>query len=174
MKIPLLLLAYLIKVCSTTGQTVPDSSLVYNPDAKYGTYIYSPETNTKNFSYNYSNIWDLDGDKKLDSIYFIGNGGVHTYFFLRVILSSTNKTLDFLSAKVDMPYLTVIDASKKIEKNLAIQFVVGDLNNDSISDIYLNFDNHFGEISKRWRTKGIKTKYVVLSFSKGNFQIKDY
>src|SRR5689334_20046456 len=112
---------------------------VVNVDSKYQQYIYNPETNSRELSYNYSNKWDFDGDKRADSLFFVGNGGAHTYFYLRIILSSDGKQRDFKSIQIDMPYLISFE-ELTWGKNI-VQFVVHDFNADGISDIYLNFNN---------------------------------
>ena len=47
-------------------------------------YSYNDSSQT----HNYSGNWDFDADGKADELYFIGNGGAHLYFHLRIILSS--------------------------------------------------------------------------------------
>ncbi len=144
------------------------------PNDEYVQYIYNSETNSKELSYNYSNKWDFDGDKRNDSLFFIGNGGAHTYFYLRIILSSDGRQRDFRSVHIDMPYFVSREELLKWGKNPGIQFIVSDFNDDGVSDIYLNFNNPFGHIPANWKNNGIKTKYVVLSFKERKEIVKDY
>ncbi len=159
---------------NAAGQQAADSTVVPNPYARYEAYIYNRQTKSKNLSYNYSNIWDLDGDDQKDSVYFLGNDGAHTYFYLRIILSSNNLQKDFMSAKIDIPYLPDTVSLEKLKRNPAVQFVVKDFNRDNIPDIYLNFDNNFSAVSGDWRKRGIRTKHVVISFKRGVVRVKDY
>ncbi len=151
------------------GQDTPQP-----PENAFARPIYNPETHSVNFSYDYSNRWDLDGDKKMDSLYFIGNGGAHTFFFLRVILSCDHKTRDFRFIQLDMPFPSDKASLDKFGKDVAPQFVPYDFNGDGVLDLYLNFNNHFGSIPGAWKNKGIRTRYVVLSFNKGQFTVRDY
>jgi hypothetical protein len=143
-------------------------------NAEYSKYIYNPQTNSPNLSYNYSNKWDFEGDKRKDSLFFIGNGGAHSYFYLRIILSSDGLPRDFSSIQIDMPYFPSIETLKKMGPNPAVRFIVNDFNNDGTQDIYLNFNNPFGSISKAWKNKGIKTKSVIMSFAGNKISVKDY
>ena len=144
------------------------------PDAAYIRYIRHPKTNTLNLSYNYSNKWDMDGDGKMDSLYFIGNGGAHTYFFLRIILSSDQKIRDFPFIQLDMPYSGSKELLEHPRRNIAIQFVPDDFNADGVLDIYLNLDNAFSYTPKAWRRQGIKTKYVVISLKGAKLKVRDF
>ena len=143
-------------------------------DNEYSQYIYNDDTKSGNLSYNYSNKWDFDGDKQNDSLFFIGNGGAHAYFYPRIILSSDGLTRNFSTVQIDMPYFMPIETLKKWKTNSGVQFIVDDFDNDGVQDIYLNFNNPFGDIPKAWKIQGIKTKYVLLRFRGKKLSVKDY
>ncbi len=142
--------------------------------ASYLQNIYDPQTGFINPSYNYSGKWDVDGDGKKDAVYFIGNGGAHIYFYLRVVLSSDGVVRDFPSAQVDMPFIETGTRLKEMGKNSAIQFAVADFNKDGIVDFYLNFDNHFGHLTEAWRKMGVRTRHVIMSFATRKLTVRDY
>lgn len=144
------------------------------PNVDYIRYLRHPETSTVNLSYVYCNKWDFDGDGKMDSIYFIGNGGVHTYFFLRIILSSDQKVRNFPFIQLDMPYFQSRELFERLGKNAVVQFVPSDFDGDGVMDLYLNFDNYFSYIPKAWRKEGIMTKCVVMSFKGAKLKVRNY
>jgi hypothetical protein len=154
--------------------TVADSNRIVPVNASFVKYIYNPQTKSTNFSYDYSNLWDIDGDNKNDSLYFIGNGAAHTYFYLRIILSSDNEIRNFPFIQLDMPYFSDEKSLLQFGKNPGLQFVVNDFDKDGVKDVYCNFNNTMSTIPKSWRIKGIKTKYVVMNLKKGKMQIRDY
>lgn len=145
---------------------------IKQPGEEYIKYIHNPQTHTTNLSYDYSNMWDIDGDSKKDSLLFIGNGGAHSYFFLRIILSIDHKVRDFPFIQLDMPYITDRTLFKELGKNISIQFVPSDFNNDGTIDLYLNFDNSFSKLPKRWKKKGIRTRNVIMSFKEAKLEIR--
>jgi hypothetical protein len=135
-----------------------------------------------NQTHDYSNNWDFDGDEKKDSLYFIGTGGAHLYFYLRIVLSSDQKIRDFPFLQLDMPCYGNI----KQLKNFRVypppfpQFVVDDFITDSITDnandkIYLHLDgNTFAEIRQKQKRQGITSSYLLLKYEKGEIVIKNF
>lgn len=144
------------------------------PGAAYAQNIYNPETKSVNLSYNYSGKWDFDGDGKKDSLFFIGNGGAHAYFYPKLILSKDGSTRIYPTVLLDMPYFNNKVQLEKFRKNPAVQLIVDDLDKDGITDIYFNFDHSSGAIPKTWRRKGIHTKYVIVSFAGGTLKCNNY
>jgi len=59
--------------------------------------------------HNYSHNWDFDNDGIKDELYFVGTGGAHIYYFLRVILSSDKKVRNINFIQTDYPLLTKTD-----------------------------------------------------------------
>jgi hypothetical protein len=171
MKNRITIVLLLFTIANTFAQS--DSAVVM-PGSGHIQLIYNIRTKTKNMSYNYSNEWDVDGDKKNDSLYFIGNGGAHAYFYLRLQLSSTNKLLDFPFLQLDMPYLNKVELLDKYGKNPGIQWVVHDFDNDGILDMYFNFDNPMGKIPSDWKQMGVTSKQVIMSFAEGKLKVRDY
>lgn len=175
--IKIILIISLIILGITNSFAQIDSSVfedvsVYNN--KYGQQIYNTETNTYNFSYNYSDKWDLDGDGTKDSVFFIGNGGAHTYFYLRIVLSLDKIQRNYPTFNIDMPFFINKDTLDKYGKSTGLQFVVADFNKDNIYEIYLNVDNNWSSIPKKWKRKGVKTKCILLALNDGKESIKDY
>lgn len=99
---------------------------------------------------------------------------MHTYFYLRVVLSSDHLVRDFTFIQLDMPYFQDKKLLEKYGKNPAIQFVVNDFDENGIPDLYLNFHNAFGSIPKALWRKGITTKYILMSFSGSKLKISNY
>jgi hypothetical protein len=140
---------------------------VKSPFNEYIQYIYNPHTRSKNLSYNYSNKWDFDNDGKNDSLVFIGNGGAHVYFYLRLKLTSETITREYPTVQLDMPYFKLQEEPGVI-KNPATQLIIGDFDKNRTTDIYLNFDNSFSRVPKTWKKAGISDKSVVISW-KSNY-----
>lgn len=167
----LLTIAFIIPGFKSCFAQTDSVTIINKPNAQY---MYNSQTRSSNLSYNYSNKWDFDGDKKMDSLYFIGNGGAHAYFYLQIILSSNGLTRNFPTVQIDMPYAATVEALKKWGKNPGVQIVVNDFNGDGNQDIYLNFNNPFGVIPRIWKNKAVKTKHVLLSFIGNKISVKDY
>jgi hypothetical protein len=125
-----LYLTIILGVCFNLLHAQTDT--VIQPNAEYIKYIKHPGTNAVNLSYDYTNKWDLDGDGKMDAVYFIGNGGAHTYFFLRVVLSTDNKTRNFPFIQLDMPYITSRNLPKILDTGGTIQFMPGDFDSSML------------------------------------------
>ena len=164
----------LIGIFFSLQQLNAQTDSVAFPYSEYTQNIFNPETKTFNLSYNYSNKWDIDGDGKFDSVYFIGNGGAHTYFYLRLKLSSEKKERDFPTVNVDMPYISSPEDLMKIPKSPAIQFVPFDLDKNKVFDIYINFNNTISHIPKSWSENGVTQKRVVLYSKNGKLKVRNY
>lgn len=128
--------------------------------------------------HDYSNNWDFDKDSKPDQVYFVGTGGAHLYYFLRVILSTDNLVRDFSFLQSDFPILPSEEQLNKPDfnpKNVGIQFAVFDYTKDNINDIFINLDNTSFEIGKKFlNKKGVKTNYIIVTFKKGKTIFKDF
>ena len=71
---------------------------ISNPSLKYS---YDEISQIHNYSHN----WDFDNDGIKDELYFVGTGGAHIFYFLRVVLSSDKKVRDVNFIQSDFPLL---------------------------------------------------------------------
>ncbi len=128
--------------------------------------------------HDYSNNWDFDKDGKPDQVYFVGTGGAHLYYFLRVILSSDNLVRDFSFLQSDLPMLPSGDELSKADfnpKNGWTQFAVFDYDKDNGKDIFIKLDNSTIDIEKKvLNKKGIKTSFVIITFKNGKSFFRDF
>lgn len=146
--------------------------LVVPPKNEYICEMYHPESETYNTSYNYSGKWDFDGDGTTDSLFFIGNGGAHAYYFLRIVLSSDQVRRDYPTVHLDMPYLSSAQTLSATKSNPMVQLVIHDFDRDGNNDIYLDFDNDFSYIPQEWKKQGLTKKRTVLYFKEGELEVK--
>lgn len=116
--------------------------------------------------HNYSNNWDFDKDGIKDELYFVGTGGVHLYYYLKVVLSSDKKKREFNFVQSDFPFLTATD-TLDIEKT-QIGFIVADLGENLTPKIIVRLDDQSYYANKKiLADKKIKAKNVVISFENG-------
>ena len=116
--------------------------------------------------HNYSNNWDFDKDGIKDELYFVGTGGAHLYYFLKVVLSSDKKSREFNFIQSDFPRLTATD-TLNIEKTV-LGFVVADLGKELTPTIIVRLDNSTYYAFKKELTKQkIKTRNISISFENG-------
>jgi hypothetical protein len=116
--------------------------------------------------HNYSNNWDFDKDGIKDELYFVGTGGAHLYYFLKVVLSSDKKSREFNFIQSDFPFLTATD-TLNIEKTV-LGFVVSDLGKDLTPNIIVRLDDNTYYANKKELTKQkIKTRTISISFENG-------
>lgn len=143
---------------------------------------YRKTNRTLNYSYdndkqvhNYSNNWDLDNDGINDEVFFIGTGGAHLYYFLRVVLSSDKKVRDFTHLQSDFPILSSDEESGRADfdpKNNLTQFAV--LDKDNRKAVFIRLDNSsFLTNEKYLKRNGVKTNLILLTFSNGKAICKD-
>jgi len=140
-----------------------------NPTLKYS---YDNQTQT----HNYSDNWDFDKDGKADRLFFKGTGGAHLYFYLQVILSSDNKTHDLKFIESDNPVLPPDSVTKKpdyfpekTQTNFSI-FISKEKN----TCVFVKLDDStFVTEKSLLKSKGIKTKYIVIYFKNGQMHLGD-
>lgn len=124
-------------------------------------------------THNYSGNWDLDGDGKADSVYFIGNGAVHVYFHLKLVLSSMNTIHEFRFIQLDLPVLESVSylEENEVENAFYPQFVVGDFNADGRSDIYVCIDTTENPIPRKIRRMGIRSNRLLICSDGSKLQV---
>src|SRR5688572_26469398 len=101
--------------------------------------------------HNYSNNWDFDKDGIKDEVYFIGTGGAHLYYFLKVVLSSDEKSREFKFVESDFPILTATD-TLNFDK-IPVGFVVAELGNNLTPSIIVRLDESSYQVNKKLLTK---------------------
>ena len=140
---------------------------IYKRDYPGIQYSYDSEKQV----HSYGNNWDLDKDGKKDQVWFVGTGGAHLYFFLRVELSSSGKTHSFPFLELDYPRLDPgVKAKGNSPDSLAFNFPFFIIQSTKNADIGIGvrLDNQtFIANQKELKKRGIKSPVVVLSFIKG-------
>ncbi|MCW3073926.1 MAG: hypothetical protein JWP69_995 [Flaviaesturariibacter sp.] len=129
-----------------------------NPTLKYS-YDNTSQT------HNYSNNWDFDKDGINDEVYFIGTGGAHLYYFLKVVLSTDHKPREFDFIQSDLPSLTATDTLNFDKTSLG--FVVTDFGKNLTPTIIVRLDEQTFYDNKELKKRKIKTKNVLVSFENG-------
>ena len=133
-------------------------------------YDYNKDTEI----HDYSGNWDLDGDNQPDSLLFVGNGGGHLYFNLRIVLTTNGHTYNFESLTTDMPFTGTFEGFYSSNTPIFPTFLVHDFDTDGISEIYFVNDNGFSTVPEIWRNKGVKSRYLLLNYTGNSFEIKDF
>ncbi|MEI6695647.1 MAG: hypothetical protein WCO13_06240 [Bacteroidota bacterium] len=148
----------------TDNLDIPSNSFENNYRNSNPTLTYSYDDISQ--IHNYSNNWDFDKDGKNDELYFVGTGGAHLYYFLKVVLSSDKKSRVFNFIQSDFPFLTATD-TLNIDKTV-FGFVVADLGKDLKPTIILRLDDSTYYAFKKELTKyKIKNRTISISFEKG-------
>ena len=135
-------------------------------------YSYTGSTQT----HDYSGNWDFDKDGKKDRLYFIGNGGAHLYYHLRIVLSSDNTARDFPFLAFDLPILGNISELKKSNTGFPVlpQFVVHDFDADGVDEIYLHLDTMHCPIPRKWKRKGLTSPYILVKYKNQQLLLKNF
>jgi hypothetical protein len=116
--------------------------------------------------HNYSNNWDFDKDDINDEVYFVGTGGAHLYYFLKVVLSADKKQREFNFIQTDFPFLTSTD-TLNFDKT-PIGFVVAGFGENMTPSVIVRLDDSSYYSNKRLFSKmKIKTNNIVVSFENG-------
>jgi uncharacterized protein YxeA len=168
MKIPIaiILTTFSLTVFSQQADSLDSPSNSFETEYRKSnptlTYSYCDSSQT----HNYSNNWDFDKDGLKDELYFVGTGGAHLYYYLKVILSSNKKAREFNFVQSDFPVLIGTD-TLKIEKTVS-GFVVASLGKELTPTIIVRLDDNTYHAFKKELTKlNIKTKNIAISFENG-------
>ncbi len=168
MKLPIIffLTAFTLTVFSqqTNSVDVPSNSFQNNYREFKPTLTYSYDNISQ--IHNYSNNWDFDKDGIKDEIYFVGTGGAHLYYSLKVVLSSDKKSREFNFIQSDYPLLTATD-TLNINKTV-FGFVVADIGKGLTPTIIVRLDDNTYYANKSELTKQkINTRNISISFENG-------
>jgi hypothetical protein len=141
-----------------------------NPSLRYK---YDPVTQT----HNYSGNWDFDQDGKTDEVLFVGTGGAHLYYYLRIVLSKDNVVKNYPAIILDMPLLPGAAELKKPGFNPVrafAQFAVFDADSDNINEIFIQLDTSTAAANaKQLRKLGITSQMMIISFKDGKIKFND-
>ena len=166
------MLTWTTLACSQNDLPTNSYDILYSKNNPSLKYKYDNQTQT----HNYSDNWDLDKDGKTDQVYFIGTGGAHLYFYLRIILSSDNKVRDLNFIQSDNPVLpagTEMEKANYVPEKNNTSFSVF-TNKDKSKSVFVKIDDSSFETEKSiLKKKGVKTKYLVIYFKDGATQLKD-
>ena len=176
-KITILLISILIFACSQRQQNennidknvgTDDDSISNSFEASYRKTNPALKYSYDNISqiHNYSNNWDLDNDGIKDEVYFVGTGGAHLFYYLRVVLSTDKKPREFTFIETDYPILTATDTLNY--KKDVHGFIVTNLGENLTPTIFIRLDDQIYRNNKELNKMKIKTKNVLISFENGN------
>jgi hypothetical protein len=165
-----LLITFLLTILTLTVFSQPEDSIGIPLNSFES--VYSKSKTSLRYSYNstsqthdYSNNWDFDKDGINDEVYFIGTGGAHLYYFLKVILSTDHKPREFDFIQSDFPLLTATDTANFDKTPLG--FVETNFGKNLTPTIIVRLDNQTFYGNKKLKKRKIKTKNILVSFENG-------
>lgn len=135
-------------------------------------YKYNKELQTDVLTYQYADLWDIDGDNIMDSIAFIGNGGAHQYLHFEIKISSETSWRKHKGFLIDMPWITQIRSKEDID-DLHPQFGVFDFDDDGVEEVYLNVDPYM-ELPVELFNLGINSRQIIMDYQEGELVIEGY
>jgi hypothetical protein len=170
MTIPLLLVSFATwSQISRPSNSFDSTYKQTNPTLKYS-------YDDNNQIHDYSNNWDFDMDGANDDLLFIGNGGTHLYYYLRIVLSSDKIVRDYKCIELDFPLLP---NNRELENiNLLqspFQFVILDSDKDGLKDIYIHMDyQSMIDNSKQLRRYKIYSTVILITFKNKKVKLNNY
>jgi hypothetical protein len=140
-------------------------------------YIYSDSAQI----HDYSGNWDFDGDGEKDGLFFVGTGGAHLYYYLRVALSSNGSIHNFTFLELDMPCPAVMDKPGREHAALPERlphFMVrkfpGKASGNNTTDKICMLLHEQAAIPAEWRKRGLTSKHILVSFKNGRPALSNY
>ncbi|HEX2627785.1 MAG TPA: hypothetical protein VHM26_02195, partial [Chitinophagaceae bacterium] len=135
-----------------------------HPDLKY---VYDVAHQT----HDYSGNWDFDKDGKTDDVLFVGTGGAHIYFYLRIVLSSDKVVRNYTHLNLDFPMLPGVEELS--QPNILNQFTVVDANLDGHNDILISLDKF--SLGSNWLKKHhLSSNTILITFKGTNIAFRNY
>ena len=123
--------------------------------------------------HNYSHNWDFDNDGIKDELYFVGTGGAHIYYFLRVVLSSDKKVRDVNFIQSDFPFLNGTDFLNSEKTNAG--FAVLNIEKELTPSIIVRLDEStFDAFKNEFMKENIKTRNSLISFKNGKMKFGSF
>ena len=127
---------------------------------------------------DYSGNWDFDNDLITDKLYLIGNDGAHTYYHLRIELSSNNKIYEYDYLSIDFPYIGKLEnltTHSFFPSPHYPQFIVEDFDSDARFEIYIKLDRPtFLVFEKELESLGIYSSYILIDFNMREPNIQNF
>lgn len=137
-------------------------------------YVYIDSTQT----HDYSGNWDFDLDGKTDQVHFIGNGGAHLYYYLKIMLSSNKLSQDFSFLLLDFPLLEETSGltSEGFLDSLDVpQFAVKDFDSDGQYEIFLSLDQStFLVIKDDLARHNVDSQHILLKCKEGRIELSNF
>lgn len=116
-------------------------------------------------SHNYSGNWDFDKDGKMDEVLFIGTGGAHAYYFLKVVLSSDHQPRAFPFIQTDFPVLNANNGQNN--KAATPGFAVISTNEKQVPAILVRLDDQSFYGNRELQRRQLTKQGIVVSFKRG-------
>ncbi len=116
--------------------------------------------------HNYSDNWDFDCDGINDSLYFIGTGGAHLYYYLKVTLSSLQLSYLFEFIQLDYPFFYPSELGYDGMLNLGFSVKAKGLNNPPALMVKLD-QNTFNAFESELQKRAIVNGRVAIFFEQG-------
>jgi len=143
------------------------------PYKEYSFYKYNPDLLLDILHYQYSDLWDIDGDSIKDTLEFKSNGGAHAYYNLKIWLSSTKEWISYPHFYSDTPYPTTVESLDELEEYYP-QFVVQDFDNDGIEEIYLNLNHSFAPDALILKKYELTSTRLLIDFRENKLVVVDF
>ncbi len=123
--------------------------------------------------HNYSHNWDFDNDGIKDELYFVGTGGAHIYYFLRIVLSSDKKVRNLNFIQSDFPLLTATDTLNSVKSSVG--FAINKLGKELTPSIIVSLDKStYYAFKLELKKQKIKTRNCTISFNDGKLKFGSF